>query len=129
MSRFKTVAPVMLYIESKELAALKSFAKVNRTTMSQVARDGIRMRMSGSEDPYNKGFNDGLAMAMDLAKKTKGAQMMFPSGKSFAELVCDEIEKHVRESNGRYNGNPKKQEHFTDKDNGSESGEGDSHFT
>ncbi len=32
-------------------------------------------------------------MAMELVKKTKGAQMMFPSGKSFAELVCEEIEK------------------------------------
>ena len=129
MSRFKTVAPVMLYIESKELAALKMFAKINRTTMSQVARDGIRMRMSGSQDPYNKGFNDGLNIAMELAKKTKGAQMMFPSGKSFAELVCEEISKYVRESNGRYNDKTEKEERNLDKVNGVDSGEGDFHVT
>jgi hypothetical protein len=93
MSRFKTVAPVMIYVESKELASLKTYAKKTRTTMSQIAREGIRMRMSGNEDPYNNGFADGLNMAMELVKKTKGAQMMFPSGKSFAELVCEEIEK------------------------------------
>lgn len=118
----------MLYIESKELAALKTFAKANRTTMSQVARDGIRMRMSGSEDPYNKGFNDGLALAMDLAKKTKGAQMMFPSGKSFAGLVCEEIERYVRESNGRHNGFANKRD-TEDKADGQPSGEGDQVFT
>jgi hypothetical protein len=29
-------------------------------------------------------------------RNTEGAKMMFPSGKSFAELVCDEIEKFQR---------------------------------
>ena len=107
MSRFKTVAPVMIYVESKELASLKIYAKKTRTTMSQIAREGIRMRMSGNEDPYNNGFADGLNMAMELVKKTKGAQMMFPSGKSFAELVCEEIERF---RNGRHS-------NFTDKRN------------
>jgi hypothetical protein len=90
----------MIYVESKELASLKTYAKKTRTTMSQIAREGIRMRMSGNEDPYNNGFADGLNMAMELVKKTKGAQMMFPSGKSFAELVCEEIEKF---RGGRHN--------------------------
>ena len=96
MSRFKTVAPVMIYMEPKELASLKRFAKEKRLTVSSIAREGIRMRLSGEEDPYNSGFNDALKMAMELAHNTKGAKMMFPSGKSFGELVCEEIEKFKR---------------------------------
>ena len=97
MSRFKTVAPVMIYMEPKELAALKRFAKLHQLTVSAVAREGIRMRMQGDDDPFNSGFNAGLKVAMDLTGKTKGAQMMFPSGKSFGELVCEEIAKYQRE--------------------------------
>lgn len=86
------------------------------------------MRMSGTQDPYNKGFNDGLNIAMELAKKTKGAQMMFPSGKSFAELVCEEISKHLRESNGRHNGFANER-NTTNPINGQQGGDGDQVFT
>ena len=54
------------------------------------------MRLAGEQNPYNDGFDDGLRTAMDLAKKSKGGQMMFPSGKSFADLVCEEIAKFKR---------------------------------
>jgi hypothetical protein len=33
---------------------------------------------------------------MEIAHRTKGAQMRFPSGKSFGQLVCDEIDKFKR---------------------------------
>ena len=97
MSRFKTVAPVMIYMDPKELSDLKKFAKEKKLAVSALAREGIRMRMQGDGDPYNSGFNAGLRAAMDLTKNTKGAQMMFPSGKSFGELVCEEIAKYQRE--------------------------------
>lgn len=97
MSRFKTVAPVMIYMDPNELAALKKFAKKHKLAVSAVAREGIRMRMSGDDDPFNSGFNAGLKLAMDLTGKTQGAQMMFPSGKSFGELVCEEISRYQRE--------------------------------
>jgi len=93
MSRFKTVAPVMVYIEPKELGELKRYAKSTKKTVSQVVREGVSMRMAGiSEDPYNRGMMEGLNKAMELTRATKGAQMKFPSGKSFSDLVCDEIE-------------------------------------
>jgi hypothetical protein len=97
MSRFKTVAPVMIYMEPKELSALKKYAKERKLTVSSVAREGVRMRLSGNDDPYNSGFNDGLNMAMKITSGTQGAQMMFPSGKSFSALVCEEISKYLRE--------------------------------
>lgn len=97
MSRFKTVAPVMIYMDPKELTALKKFARDKKLTVSSIAREGIRMRLLGDGDPYNSGFNEALRLAMELTHNTKGAKMMFPSGKSFGELVCEEISKFKRE--------------------------------
>ncbi len=96
MTRFKTVAPLMIYVPPAELAELKKFAKSAKKPVSHIAREGIRMRLAGESNPYNSGFDDGLNAAMDVAQKTKGAQMRFPSGKSFGQLVCDEIEKFKR---------------------------------
>lgn len=90
MSRFKTVAPLLIYVQPEELDKLKKHAKTIKKPISQLVREGIRMRLA-EENPYTEGFDDGLDTAMDLAKKSKGGQMMFPSGKSFAELVCEEI--------------------------------------
>lgn len=96
MSRFKTVAPVMIYMDPKELSALKKFAMENKLTVSSIAREGIRMRLAGDKDPYNKGFNEALELAIQATHKTDGAKFTFPSGKSFSDLVCDEINKFKR---------------------------------
>jgi hypothetical protein len=96
MTRFKTVAPLMIYMPPAELADLKKFAKSGKKPVSHVAREGIRMRLAGEDNPYNQGYDDGLNAAMEIAQKTKGAQMRFPSGKSFGQLVCDEIDKFKR---------------------------------
>lgn len=96
MSRFKTVAPVMVYMDPKELAKLRRYAKTHKVSISSIAREGVKMRMSGGDDPYNSGYNEALDMAMKIANNTNGAKMMFPSGKSFGELICEEIEKFKR---------------------------------
>jgi hypothetical protein len=96
MTRFKTVAPLMIYVPPAELTELKRFAKSAKKPVSHIAREGIRMRLAGEENPYNQGYDDGLNAAMEIAQKTKGAQMRFPSGKSFGQLVCDEIDKFKR---------------------------------
>jgi hypothetical protein len=54
------------------------------------------MRMSGDKDPYNRGFNDGLNKAMEITQNSEGAKMAFPSGKTFAQNVCDDIMKYMR---------------------------------
>jgi plasmid stability protein len=93
MHRFKTVAPLMVYLPPDEVTELKKCAKAHGKSVSQIVREGVRSRLAGAENPYVKGFDDGLNAAMEIALKTKGAQMMFPSGKSFGELVRDEIDK------------------------------------
>lgn len=96
MSRFKTVAPVMIYVEPTELAELKSFAKQKKLTVSSLAREGLRMRMAGNDNLYNRGFNEALDVAIKIAHKTEGAKITFPSGKTFSDLICEEIEKFRR---------------------------------
>lgn len=95
-TRFKTVNPVMIYLPTKEAEAFRRYARKHQLTGSQIAKEGIAMRMAGESDPFNHGFNSGLNEAMNIVRNTDGAKMMFPSGKSFAELVCEEIEKYIR---------------------------------
>ena len=90
----KKVESVMIYMSKAERSALNAFAKHNDLFVTQVAREGIKMRMSGND--YNHGFNDGLNESIKIVNNTDGAKMMFPSGKSFAKLVTDEIEKFIR---------------------------------
>lgn len=96
-SRFKTVEPVMIYLPKKTADEFRKYVKKTKLSGSQIAKEGITMRMAGETDPFNQGFNAGLNEAMNIVRQTKGAQMMFPSGKSFAQLVCEEIEKFLRE--------------------------------
>jgi len=96
-TRFKTVEPVMIYLPKKDADFFRRYAQQNQLTQSQIAKEGIEMRMAGESDPFNQGFNSGLNEAMTIVKNTDGAKMMFPSGMSFAQLVCDAIEKYLRE--------------------------------
>jgi len=95
-SRFKSVAPLMIYVPPKEISKIKSFAKSRRSTVSQVAREALQAKMAGIEDPFNQGFNTGLKRAMEIAMQNPGSQMRFPSGKSFGELVCESILQEIR---------------------------------
>ena len=97
MSRFKTVVPLMVYLEPAERERVKTFAKIEGMNVSRLSREAFQMRMSDSSDLFNSGFDAGLNEAMKIVKNCQGASMMFPSGKSFARLVCDDIEKYLKE--------------------------------
>jgi len=88
----------MTYLTPKDIARLKKFSKQIKTPMTQIVREAIHLRMA--DNPYTAGFNDGLNTAVDTVKGIQAAQMRFPSGKSFAELVEDEVlSKLMKESN------------------------------
>ena len=97
MSRFKTVVPLMVYLEPAERERVKTFAKTEGMNVSRLSREAFQMRMSDSSDLFNSGFDAGLNEAMKIVNNCQGASMMFPSGKSFARLVCDDIEKYLKE--------------------------------
>jgi hypothetical protein len=94
-SRFKTVTPVMIYLTPEDKEALSKYALDNKMTASQIVREGVRMRLQGND--FNTGFNAGLQEAIKIAHATDGAKMMFPSGKSFATLVSENLTLAIRD--------------------------------
>lgn len=86
MTRSKPLKPFMAYIEEEQYARMRRFSDKARIPMSQLIREAIEMRIA-TESPYVDGFNDGIEKAMSLVKGNKAAEMRFPSGRSFAELI------------------------------------------
>jgi hypothetical protein len=99
VSRFKTVRQKVFYLPIQLADKFEAYAEKTNTTQSKLVCEGIVMRMGTEIDQYNAGFNQGLNEAISIVKTVKGAKMMFPSGKSFGDLVCDEIELHIRREN------------------------------
>lgn len=85
--------PFMTYLEPKQHEKLKKFAALHKASMAQIIRDSIEARLYNG-DKYSLGFNQGLKKALQVIQEHKASQMRFPSGKSFAELVGDEIKQH-----------------------------------
>ena len=88
----KKLKPFMTYLDENDYAKLKKFAKSKRITMAQILREGLNLRMA-SDNPYMKGFNDGLIAANNAVNQNQVFQMRFPSGQSFADLLTSEISK------------------------------------
>ena len=88
--RFK---PFMTYITDVDHARLRRLSKKTKKSMTHLVREAISTGLS-QDNPYTSGFNDGLAKATTVVSELQVAQMRFPSGKSFAELIKEELEKH-----------------------------------
>lgn len=89
--RPKPLKPFMAYIEEAQHVAMMRYSKKAQIPMSKLVREAIAMRIA-PENPYRSGFNDGLKRAMKIVNDNKAAQMRFPSGKSFAELINEELD-------------------------------------
>ena len=89
-----TYKPFMAYFAQKDIIKLKRFSKQTKTPMAQIIREAVEARMSAG-NPYTAGFNAGVQKSIDSVSKITAAQMRFPSGKSFAELVAEELEKEL----------------------------------
>lgn len=99
--------PFLTYLQMADYVKLKKFSSKNKTSMTQVVREAVTARISGG-DPYVAGFNAGLQEAIDAVNAMTPAQMRFPSGKSFAELVSDEL--MVRQMKEQKNDTDREQE-------------------
>jgi len=86
--------PFMTYLDESDYVKLKKLSRSKKVTMAQVLREGLSMRMA-EVNPYSTGFNDGLNRAMAVINLHQASQMRFPSGKSFGELMSDEISKQI----------------------------------
>jgi hypothetical protein len=85
----------MIYVTPADKEAMTKYSLDNKMTVSQIVREGVRMRLQGND--FNTGFNDGLNEAIKIVNSTVGAQMRFPSGKSFADLVSDNLKLAIRD--------------------------------
>jgi len=63
--------------------------------MSQLVREGIDSRLSIG-DKYLAGHNDGITNAIGAVNANDACKMQFPSGKTFAELLTDDLQKLIR---------------------------------
>jgi hypothetical protein len=82
--------PFMAYLTPPDIARLKRFAKNHKQPMAQIVREAISARLTEG-NLFVEGFNSGVNKSIDLINNMNHAQMRFPSGRSFAELVSDEL--------------------------------------
>lgn len=85
--------PFMAYLTPVEYSRLKKFSKTSKIPMAQLVREGVSIRLSPG-DKYINGFNDGLECAAKATKALTASEMRFPSGKTFGEMVEDELLHH-----------------------------------
>ena len=78
--------PFMAYLGEKEYAKLKKFSKSQNMPMSMIVREAINARVVEG-DRYVSGWNDAVDASIKKVNNCTAAQMRFPSGKSFAELI------------------------------------------
>lgn len=89
-----TYKPFMAYFTQKDIIKLRRFATKTKTPMAQIIREAVEARLA-TGDPFTAGFNAGVNKSITTVSKITAAQMRFPSGKSFAELVQEELEKEL----------------------------------
>lgn len=100
MTLSKKLKPFMTYLDDADYVKLKKFAKSKKVTMARILREGLEVRMA-QDNPYLKGFNDGLNAAIKVINANQASQMRFPSGQSFGDLINTEIHNLImREVDG-----------------------------
>jgi predicted DNA-binding protein len=93
MNPSKRFKPFMTYITDVDHARLRRLSKKTKKSMAHHVREAVTIGLS-QDNPYTSGFNDGVAKAISVVSEMQVAQMRFPSGKSFAELIKEELETH-----------------------------------
>lgn len=81
----------VVYFDESTMQRVKSFARKRGMSMNQLIREGVEQRMA-NDKPYASGYNDAVKKAMIVVKENNVTKMRFPSGKSFAELINEDLE-------------------------------------
>jgi hypothetical protein len=91
--RPKTISCVIEDIAGQRIVVRRSGSTVNVIRLQDV----VSVQFRKSEE-----FNEGLKKAVHVVSGIQAAQMRFPSGLSFAELVDQEVTKHEILSGGNH---------------------------
>jgi len=86
--------PFLSYLEPSEYTMLKKYSVQTKTPMAQLMREAVTMRVSSGEQ-YLNGYNNGITKAIDVLKANQASNMRFPSGRSFGEIIEDDLIKEM----------------------------------
>jgi len=86
--------PFLSYLEPGEYTMLKKYSAQTKTPMTQLMREAVTMRVSSGEQ-YLNGYNNGITKAIDVLKANQASNMRFPSGRSFGEIIEDDLLKEM----------------------------------
>lgn len=87
---------VMIYLKPVDADRLTRFAKENNASKSQIAREGIDMRMDVNQNQFNAGFNEGLNTVIEAINKDPLFGFRFPSGQTGSAYVINLFEHLIR---------------------------------
>lgn len=85
----------VVYFDEVTHRKIKTFSRKANVSMNQLIREGVDQRMANN-DPYVQGFNDAIKKAMIVVQENNATKMRFPSGKSFAELINEDLEGLIK---------------------------------
>lgn len=94
MTHFKNYKPFMAYLSQADIDRVRTYSKKAKVSMAQLVREGITARITG-DSLYSDGYNEGITKAIAAVHSMPSMQMKFPSGASFAEVIEDELVKHM----------------------------------
>ena len=86
--------PFMAYLEVAQHQDLKRFSQRSKIPMSQLIREAVDARITQG-DRYVAGYNKALHDAIEAIYNNRASKMKFPSGKSFADVFTEELEKLI----------------------------------
>lgn len=95
-TNFKTF---FAYLTEDQFIALKRFSADTGVSMSQVIRESVDARLSKG-DQYVAGYNQAITDVINTINSNNLSKMAFPSGKTFGEVIIEDISAHVRRHDG-----------------------------
>lgn len=87
--------PFFAYLSEEQFLALKQFSKKTGSSMSMLIREGIDARLS-SGDQFVAGYNQAMQDAIAVINNNSLSKMSFPSGKTFGEMIIDDLKLYLR---------------------------------
>lgn len=84
-SESKRYKPVMVYMPESMLVDVKKFAKKNNSNVSFVVREGLKIKLSQDDNPYEAGKREGFSLAKDTVEAS--LQSMNKTLNEFREMI------------------------------------------
>jgi len=91
--------PFFAYLTDEQYASLKQFSVETGVSMTQLIRESVDARLSKG-DQYVAGYNQAIKDAIQTINGNNLSKMAFPSGKTFGEVIIEDISAHMRHNDG-----------------------------